>query len=922
MDNIDFDFDLAEVSLDNNLPTIDDNYSDFSFDLKGGGSNNSEEVDLKTMKIENTVPEVELIDKPNLPLEEEEPKKIDVELVDEPMNSQPNNQIAEAEEVAKEPELTNSEVLQQLPIVRKDEEGVNPNLTSIDLDEDPGLLSNNTDENLESQKAPDDIVLNLDEDETGGPVISENLDETESLDTDKYLANLREEVNQAKLNTEVVEDFEEIRKINKMFSLDYDEYIVKLRDFFKLMNGRKRRNYEFSILENGNLIMIDSETNDSEELIIPKYTNVKNQIKENKLQIGTLLYNISSVRKSIYLDEKNKFYDKNSEKFAALTRDLSMLTKQNQKLIDYKDVVESKQLLEKNETLITEMKVNQAKQYLKIKEAKNDSSITYQQRYSLMLDFIKNNKLLMLAYENNRNYLDLDDSNYTICEKVEKSKQSKGKKSLKQSDDINQSPDIFAAIPPPNLEKKQNIDQVAEGDDSYLKFYSKSKAGNELSNFANLKVIVNGKEYKSGEHAFHGQKYLVASSVHKPDDSRYKELVEYSSKFEGSNPEFNTPLDAKKDGGKKGLPLDLKELKKWNTECEMVQLMICDYKYNNYESIKMLLNENKDKIIIHQDNRATKTTFWGAKMKGNQIIGKNKLGIIWQQVMNKYIDDSKKIAQDSNLNDSDSNFQEASDGESDLEIQEGEDQELNLQQLDENTVDKPNELNEIQQESSSKKPDIFDAQELDLGDDIEEYAPKFGENTGYPDTDLEDDDEQEEYKYNSSKKMTQQKKKEMEEQQKRDQEIPLNLDNEEPTVQEEEKKGAQNQPDEEANEPNMTEKEASKMLRKLNKKADENIKVIELNTDLSLTSKCDDSKTKRSSTKTTNTVNGKKSRKKNLDSELKNCVFPFKTMEGQGKGKKKKSVMNKQCISDGSGDICATERNEDCTIKKFGYCKK
>jgi len=725
MDNIDFDFDLAEVSLDNNLPTIDDNYSDFSFDLKGGGSNNSEDKDLKTMKIENIVPEVELIDKPNLPSEEEEPTKIDVELVDEPMNSQQNNQMSQVEEVAKKPELTNSEVLQQLPIVRNEEDGVNPNLTLIDLDEDPGLLSNNSNENLEPRKK-ENIVLNFDKDETGGPVISEKLDETDSLDTDKYLANLREEVNEAKLNTEV-DEFEEIRKLNKMLSVNYDEYIVKLRDFFKLMKGKKRGNYEFSILENGNLIMIDLETNDSEELAIPKYTNINNEIKKNKLDIGTLLYNISSVRKNIYLDQKKKFYSKNSEKFSALTRELSMLTKKNQTLSDYKDVVENKQLLEKNETLITEMKVDQAKNYLKLKEAKNDPSMTYQQRYRLMLDFIKNNKLLMLTYENNRNYLNLDNSNYTICESVEKSKVSKGKKSLKQTDDNSQSSDIVTIIPPPNT---------------------------------------------------------------------------------------------------------------------------------------------------------------------------------------------------------DSNFQETPNGESDSDIQEGEEQELNLQQLDKKTVDKPNELDELDeldempQESKSKKPDIFDAQELNLGDDIEEYAPKFGDNTGYPDTDLEDDDEQEEYKYNSSEKMTKQKKKEMEEQQQRDQEIPLNLDNEEPKVLDVEEKGKQDQTNEQPVEPNMTEKEASKMLRKLNKKADENIKVIELNTDLSLTSKCDDSKTKRSSIKTTNTVNGKKSKKKNVDSELKNCVFPFKTMEGQGKGKKKKSVMNKGCISDGSGDICATERNEDCTIKKFGYCKK
>ena len=238
---------------------------------------------------------------------------------------------------------------------------------------------------------------------------------------------------------------------------------------------------------------------------------------------------------------------------------------------------------------------------------------------------------------------------------------------------------------------------------------------------------------------------------------------------------------------------------------------------------------------------------------------------------------------------------------------------------------------DLQAEENPAKNNLVDhigAEELDLGDDIETYAPKFGENMGYPDTDLDDDDDEiTEYKYNSSKKMTKEKRKEMEAEQKRDQQIPLNLnDNPEIEAKENPKETkSKKQPDEteaaEAENLEMSEKEASKMLRKLNKKADENIKVIELNTDMSLTSKCDDSKTKRSSVKTTNMVKGKKSRKKDLDPELKNCVFPFKTMQGQGKGKKKKPVMNMGCVSDGAGAMCATERNEDCTVKKFGYCK-
>ena len=51
-------------------------------------------------------------------------------------------------------------------------------------------------------------------------------------------------------------------------------------------------------------------------------------------------------------------------------------------------------------------------------------------------------------------------------------------------------------------------------------------------------------------------------------------------------------------------------------------------------------------------------------------------------------------------------------------------------------------------------------------------------------------------------------------------------------------------------------------------------------------------------------------------------MFPFKEEIGQGKGKKKKTIMSDECIERAEGDICATERNPDCTTKKWAYCKK
>ena len=118
-----------------------------------------------------------------------------------------------------------------------------------------------------------------------------------------------------------------------------------------------------------------------------------------------------------------------------------------------------------------------------------------------------------------------------------------------------------------------------------------------------------------------------------------------------------------------------------------------------------------------------------------------------------------------------------------------------------------------------------------------------------------------------------------------------------------------------------------KLSRQLNKKVnDPNIKIIKVDPNLQFSNikfnNCDDSKTKRSDINTTDMAEGKKRRKKNMDKELKNCIFPFKEEVGQGKGKKKKVVLSNECVVRPDGEICATERNPDCTTKKWAYCKK
>ena len=231
----------------------------------------------------------------------------------------------------------------------------------------------------------------------------------------------------------------------------------------------------------------------------------------------------------------------------------------------------------------------------------------------------------------------------------------------------------------------------------------------------------------------------------------------------------------------------------------------------------------------------------------------------------------------------------------------------------EGTFEKP-------QEKESQKKAATDYEELNLDDDIESYAPQFEQGTGYPNIEEEDEDSEidENYKFNSEKKMTSQLKRELEKDREIDQQIPFD----DPTVKAETveaEKTAQDVDDT----GKLTNQQIKKISRKLNKPIEEdaNIKVIEINQDLEFKpKKCDDKTTKRSNIKTTNMAAGKKRRRKNIDPELKNCIFPFKTVKGRGKNKKE--TFHNECISDDLARMCATERKEDCTIDKYAYCEK
>jgi hypothetical protein len=201
------------------------------------------------------------------------------------------------------------------------------------------------------------------------------------------------------------------------------------------------------------------------------------------------------------------------------------------------------------------------------------------------------------------------------------------------------------------------------------------------------------------------------------------------------------------------------------------------------------------------------------------------------------------------------------------------------------------------------------AEVLDLGDDLEELQPMFDDG----------DEENDEYVFNKSGSS-----KGAEE----DKNIPLKLDTNSSKEDKETKSKEDKSKESPKKETKSKDKESAsgeeidldKLSKQLNKKVkDPTIKIIRIDPNLQFSnissSKCDDSKTTRSDVETTNVAGGKKRKKKGIDPDLKNCMFPFK----EGKGKK--AVMHTECADTGIEDWCATERKEDCTAEKWAYCK-
>ncbi len=179
---------------------------------------------------------------------------------------------------------------------------------------------------------------------------------------------------------------------------------------------------------------------------------------------------------------------------------------------------------------------------------------------------------------------------------------------------------------------------------SIINFFDKKKEYRSLSNFWESEIIIIGENreirtYESGEHCFHGEKYIRLSQLNTTEEPRKTELYTYGLTFtKPSN--YKTGAQVKKMGGKKGLMLSTDEIKSWEIISYHVQKEICRWKFDHYNEVKNDLKKSENKILIHPAMRCSEDKVINRIWEGKGIIrdgkvvvlGKNLLGEIWMEL--------------------------------------------------------------------------------------------------------------------------------------------------------------------------------------------------------------------------------------------------------------------------------------------------
>ncbi len=182
-------------------------------------------------------------------------------------------------------------------------------------------------------------------------------------------------------------------------------------------------------------------------------------------------------------------------------------------------------------------------------------------------------------------------------------------------------------------------------EEGVINFFNAKTEYRCLSNFWENDVVIVDKDerraYESGEHCFHGEKYIRLGKLSN-NENRKNMLLEYGKKF-ATPCIYKKGAEVKRLGGKKGLLLNNDELELWNNVSMDVQKEICRYKLEHVEDVRNDLVKSKGNLLVHPAMRCSeeklKNKFWegkGVVVDGKIVIlGENRLGNLWMEMRNE-----------------------------------------------------------------------------------------------------------------------------------------------------------------------------------------------------------------------------------------------------------------------------------------------
>jgi predicted NAD-dependent protein-ADP-ribosyltransferase YbiA (DUF1768 family) len=171
-----------------------------------------------------------------------------------------------------------------------------------------------------------------------------------------------------------------------------------------------------------------------------------------------------------------------------------------------------------------------------------------------------------------------------------------------------------------------------------VNFFSGKDALRCLSNFWECEVVVDGRVYESGEHAFHGEKYTRLGALCE-EPTRQRAMLDYGSVFRRPSP-YKTGAIAKRMGGKRGMLLSGVELGRWESLGMQVQFEICQWKLQHHAKVRANLLSSAGKILIHPALRCSEAKLASRIWEGKGVVqdgrivvlGRNALGQMWMQL--------------------------------------------------------------------------------------------------------------------------------------------------------------------------------------------------------------------------------------------------------------------------------------------------